>query len=132
MNMNMNMNMNMSLQSLYDFIQNPENKKELTDNNLNPSCILNYYYFTNESFSKGHYYLGGQLKLHIDDVITESHIQEVQSIMKKRNQDDYANYWEYSSCMTHERNFNDFIKIFFYIYNKKKQKMDKEKKGNPS
>lgn len=110
----------MDLQYFYDFIQHPENKKELTDKNLNPSCVLNYYYFAKESYSKGYYYLGGQLKLKIDDIITESHIEEVKKIMNKRTEYDYANFWEYSSCMTHERNFNDFVNIFYFFYEKKR------------
>lgn len=111
----MNLTNSINLRFLYDFIQCPENKKKLTDINLNPSCILNYYNFTKETYSKDHYYLGGQTKLHIDDFITKSHIQEIQKNLKKRNEHDYANYWEYSSCMTHERTFNDFIKIYYYF-----------------
>ena len=110
-----------TLQSLYEFIQIPENKKMLTSNNLDPNTILTYYLYTKESYSNGHYYLGGQIKLGLDDIISKDHIEWVQNKNKERNQDDYANYWEYSSCMTHERTFNDFVKLldFFEDYIKK-------------
>ena len=115
---NNNNNINLSLQFLYDFIQCSHNKKILIDNHLNPSCILNYYYFTKESYSKGKFYLGGQIHLDVDDIITMSHINQVKDIYKTRNEYDYANYWEYSSCMTHERSFKDFIDIFDFLQNK--------------
>ena len=110
-----------TLQSLYEFIQIPENKKMLTSNNLDPNTILTYYLYTKESYSNGHYYLGGQIKLSVDDIISKDHIEWVQNKNKERNQDDYANYWEYSSCMTHERTFNAFVKLldFFEDYIKK-------------
>lgn len=38
-----------TLQSLYDFIQIPENKKILTSNNLDPNTILTYYLNTKGS-----------------------------------------------------------------------------------
>ena len=104
-----------TLQSLYDFIQIPENKKLLTSNNFDPNTILTYYLITKESYSNGHFYLGGQIKLKFDDIISKEHIECVQKINKERNQDDYANYWEYSSCMTHERTFNDFVKLFDFF-----------------
>ena len=101
-----------SLQSLYDFIQIPENKKILTFNNLDPNSILTYYSNTKESYSNGYFYLGGQIKLSLDDIINKEHIKWVQNKNKERAQYDYANYWEYSSCMTHERTFNAFVKLF--------------------
>ena len=104
-----------TLQSLYDFIQIPENKKLLTSNNLDPNTILTYYLNTKESYSNGHFYLGGQIKLKPDDIINKEHIESVQKINKERNQHDYANYWEYSSCMTHERTFNAFVKLFDFF-----------------
>jgi hypothetical protein len=110
-----------TLQSLYDFIQIPENKKLLSFNNLDSNPILTYYLITKESYSKGHFYLGGQIKLKPDDIIRKEHIKWVQKINKERTHHDYANYWEYSSCMTHERTFNDFVKLydFFEEYRKK-------------
>lgn len=111
-----------TLQSLYDFIQIAENKKLLTSNNLDPNTILTYYLNTKESYSNGYFYLGGQLKIGLDDIISKKHIESVQQKNKERNQHDYPNYWEYSNCMTHERIFNDFVKLFdFFEDNIKKE-----------
>ena len=115
-----------TLQSLYDFIQIPENKQILTSNNLDPNTILTYYLNTKESYSNGHFYLGGQIKLKLDDIIRKEHIETVQNKNKERNQDDYSNYWEYASCMTHERTFNDFVKLFDFF-----EDYRKKRKSNP-
>ncbi len=110
-----------TLQSLYDFIQIPENKQILTSNNIDPNTILTYYLNTKESYSNGHFYLGGQIKLKPDVIISKEHIEWVQNKNKEINQYNCVNNWEYSSYITHERTFNDFVKLldFFEDYKKK-------------
>ena len=108
-----------SLQSLYDFIQIPEKKQIFTSNNLDPNTILTYYLITKESYSNGHFYLGGHIELKLDDNISKEHIESIQKTNIERNQHDYANYWEYSSCMSHEKTFNAFVKLFYFFEDNK-------------
>ena len=108
-----------SLQSLYDFIQIPEKKYIFTSNNLDPNTILTYYLITKESYSNGHFYLGGHIKLKLDDNISKEHIESIQNKNIEINQHDYANYWEYSSCMSHEKTFNAFVKLFYFFEDNK-------------
>ena len=75
--------------------------------------------FTKESYSNGHFYLGGQIKLKLDDNISKEHIESIQNKNIERNQHDYANYWEYSSCMSHEKTFNAFVKLFYFFEDNK-------------
>lgn len=109
-----------TLQTLYDFIQNQENKKIIESNNLNPKPIITYYLSTNESYANGYYYLGGQIKLKPDDIISKEHIILIQNKNKELKQTDCVNYWEYCSCMNHEHTFNNFVKMFdFFEFYKK-------------
>ena len=57
-----------TLRQLIDFI--PLNDKEREIYNVKESILQKYLYDTNRSWSGGKYYLGGQIKLDLDDEIT--------------------------------------------------------------
>jgi len=73
--------------------------------------VLNkYIQCSRESWCKGCFYLGGQLKLGIDDEITWNHLAEVQA--KYNAPLDVANSWEMASVQRGERDFSHFRDIY--------------------
>lgn len=99
--------MNISLQYLFEFIQNAKLIQHLYREKMNPQ-VINEYYVAGED-----YYLGGHIKLAVDEVITEAHID---TIMRKREETpDYANSWEYHSVCQHNARFDELVKIIRFI-----------------
>ena len=73
--------------------------------------VLNRYInCSRESWSKGSFYLGGQLKLRIDDEITWNHLAEVQIIYN--NPYDITNSWEFGSIQRGEQDFSHFRDLY--------------------
>ena len=74
-------------------------------------CVLNrYLHCSSESWCKGEYYLGGQVKLRIDDEITWQHLLDVTSIQSQPH--DVANSWEMASIQRSEQEFSHFRDIY--------------------
>ena len=59
------------------------------------NIINKYYNVSTEDWCKNHYYLGGQLKLHITDNITDEHIEFVEK--KNKASSSPVNSWEMAS-----------------------------------
>jgi hypothetical protein len=104
-----------TLQFLYNFIQSSNNRDLLNNNNLHPNSILGYYEVTNKSFSQGYFYLGGQIKLKPNDIISENIIKQIQQKILNRNESDYANSFEKYSCMDHDISFNHCVDIINFL-----------------
>ena len=66
--------MNPTLRKLLDFT--PLNEKEHNIYNINKSILQTYLDNTKSSWSGGKYYLGGQIKLSLDDEITQKLIDK--------------------------------------------------------
>jgi hypothetical protein len=67
--------MNPTLSKLLDFV--PQNDAEIAVYNANTSVLHTYLDNTKSSWSGGKYYLGGQIKLGLDDEITPELIAQV-------------------------------------------------------
>jgi hypothetical protein len=73
--------------------------------------VLNrYIQCSRESWSNGVFYIGGQLKLGIDDEITWQHLADVTSIQSQPH--DIANSWEFASIQRSEQEFSHFRDIY--------------------
>ena len=86
-----------SLQTLKEFAQKTNNSAAL-------ACINKYYEMSIENWCKDHFYLGGQLKLHITEEITQDHIDYVENKYKEAL--DPINSWEQYSFMSSLGEFN--------------------------
>ena len=92
---------------------------EQTNDTSSLYTINSYIKTTEESWSKGKYYLGGQLPLDISEEITDEHIKFVE---EKNASSDYAcNSWENMSMQKSFREM-DVIKLLIdsYIRNRRK------------
>ena len=73
--------------------------------------VLNrYIQCSRETWSKGSFYLGGQVKLGIDDEITWEHIADVTSIQSQPM--DITNSWELGSIQRSGRDFSHFRDLY--------------------
>ena len=80
--------------------------------------VLNrYIQCSRESWSKGCFYLGGQVKLGIDDEITWLHLAEVQG--KISGPMEIANSWEQASIQRSQKDFSHFRDIYLDYLRKK-------------
>ena len=82
--------------------------------------VLNrYIQCSRESWSNGVFYIGGQLKLGIDDEITWQHLVEV-TYMQFRGDSPPINQWELASIQRSEQEFSHFRDLYTdYIRMKK-------------
>ena len=73
--------------------------------------VLNrYIQCSRETWSKGSFYLGGQIKLGIDDEITWEHIADVTSIQSQPM--DISNSWESASVHRSEQELSHFRDLY--------------------
>ena len=73
--------------------------------------VLNrYIQCSRETWSKGSFYLGGQIKLGIDDEITWEHIADVTSIQSQPM--DISNSWEAASVHRSEQELSHFRDLY--------------------
>jgi hypothetical protein len=73
--------------------------------------VLNrYIQCSKESWCLDHFYLGGQLKLHINDDITTDHIKQVKNINEQPFSPD--NSWEHDSIMRSLTQFTYFCQVY--------------------
>jgi hypothetical protein len=74
--------------------------------------VLNrYLHCSRESWCIGGYYLGGQMKLGIDDEITWQHLADVTSIHTEAPQT-VSNNWEMASIQRSEQEFSHFRDLY--------------------
>ena len=74
--------------------------------------VLNRYMnCSKESYSKGKFWLGGQLQLKIDEPITDTHIAHVITINNARS--DPVNQWELASIQRSETDFSEFSFLYY-------------------
>lgn len=95
-----------TLNSLINFV--PENEFESEIFNVNTSVLNKYFKDTKESWSKGKFFLGGQIPMELDEEITFSKINNVREISKQRMNDiGICNSWEMASVYAAERQLNE-------------------------
>ena len=80
---------------------------------MTTDVLDNYLAVTKSSWSNGKYYLGGQLPLELDTIITNKHIEKVYQMNKGAGAP--CNSAEAYSCAQHEKNFTDLLKLLKYI-----------------
>ena len=103
--------MNPSLIQLSEFV--PQNEAEQAIYNVSESeksIIQTYLDDSKSSWAKGKYYLGGQIRLNLDDEITPELLEKVRIIIN--NSDGYyCNSFEYASLLRANNGFNNIEKI---------------------
>jgi len=72
-----------TLNTLLNFIPNNEIERRLF-NNLNKKVLTSYFDNTKRNYCIGMFYLGGQVKMNLDEEITIDKIKEVREIGKQR------------------------------------------------
>lgn len=87
-------------------------------NNDQRNTINKYYEQSKEDWCLDHFYLGGQLELHIDIEITTNHIQEVMDINKKKHEIVPCNSIELYKFESAINNFNHFVCAFNHVISK--------------
>ena len=76
--------------------------------------VLNRYMnCSKESYSKGKFWLGGQLQLKIDEPITDQHFVHVVCRNKFVSSGSPANQWELVSLQRSEVDFSEFRSIYY-------------------
>ena len=109
-----------NLISLLEFIPNGDEERNLF-NTLKKDVLNEYLADTKSTWSKGTFYLGGQIKMNPDEEITLDKIKEVREISKKRliEYGGPCNSWEAASIWRSERQLNEIesiIKVYLKIY----------------
>ena len=118
-------NDNVSLKILMDFLKDYINTDEENDDIklakslidesdlININQVVDYYFDFYKKYNS--YYLGGQIKLDIEDIITKENFQFVDN--KCLSFGDCCNSAEYFSCLSAISKYGDFKKLVD-IYNK--------------
>lgn len=99
--------MNPTLNDLINFV--PQNKTEFIKST--ETVLDEYLSDTKSSWSKGKYYLGGQIKLDPNDVITDELIKKVNAIYSNPSEIYYCNNAEMASVMRSMKNMNEMTVI---------------------
>ena len=99
--------MNPTLNDLINFV--PQNKTEFI---ITTETVLDEYLSdTKSSWSKGKYYLGGQIKLDPNDIITDELIKKVNDIYSDPSKLDYCNSAEMASIWRATRQMKEMTII---------------------
>ena len=99
--------MNPTLNDLINFV--PQTKKEFIKST--ETVLDEYLSDTKSSWSKGKYYLGGQIKLDPNDIITDELIKKVNDIYSNPSEIYYCNNAEMASVIRSMRNMNEMTVI---------------------
>jgi len=98
----------------------PKDEIESKIFNVNKSVLNKYFNDTKESWSKGKFYLGGQIPMHLDEEITFLKIKNVKEITKQKMIDiGVCNSFEMSSVNASARDLNEIeliLKKYQEIY----------------
>ena len=107
-----------TLNTLLNFVPQDENECEIFD--VNKSVLTKYLNDTKESWSKGKFYLGGQIRMETNEEITFLKINNVKKINEQKMIDDgYCNSWEMASVSAAQRQLNEMeiiLKKYQEIY----------------
>jgi hypothetical protein len=100
------------IKDFIDEIPMYENTKHLY-NSINKDALQEYLNDTKKSYSKGQFYLGGQLLMYPDEEITLKKFDEVRDISNKRfiEYGGPSNSFEAASIKNYQNIFNDVEKI---------------------
>jgi hypothetical protein len=101
-----------TLNNMINFV--PKSKQEiLLYNSINKDALQEYLNDTKKSYSKGQFYLGGQLLMYPDEEITLKKFDEVRDISNKRfiEYGGPSNSFEAASIKNYQNIFNDVEKI---------------------
>ena len=101
-----------TLNNMINFV--PKSKQEiLLYNSINKDALQEYLNDTKKSYSKGQFYLGGQLLMYPDEEITLKKFDEVRDISNKRfiEYGGPSNSFEVASIKNYQNIFNDVEKI---------------------
>ena len=99
--------MNPTLNQLINFV--PQNEKEFII--LKETVLSEYLIDTKSTWSGGKYYLGGQIKLDPDDVITDALVKKVNEIYSKPSEMYYCNSAEMASVWRAIRQMSEMTNI---------------------
>ena len=106
-----------TLNNLINFV--PKSKQEiLLYNSINKEALQEYLNDTKKSYSKGQFYLGGQLLMYPDEEITLKKFDEVRDISNKQfiEYGEPCNSFEVASIKNYQNIFNDVEKIVRIYY----------------
>ena len=92
--------MNPSLIQLSDFVPNNEAERSIYNIDAEKYIIQKYIDDTKSSWSKGKYWLGGQINLDPNEPITPELFKKAWKPYLDGSCDDYCNSWEYASVLT--------------------------------
>ena len=99
--------MNPTLNQLINFV--PQNETEFII--LKETVLSEYLIDTKSTWSGGKYYLGGQIKLDPDDVITDALVKKVNEIYSKPSEMYYCNSAEMASVWRAIRQMSEMTNI---------------------
>lgn len=99
--------MNPTLNQLINFV--PQNETEFII--LKETVLSEYLIDTKSTWSGGKYYLGGQIKLDPDDVITDALVKKVNEIYSKPSEMYYCNSAEMASIWRATRQMSEMTNI---------------------
>ena len=95
-----------TLHSLINFVPKDEFESEIF--NVNKSVLTKYFKDTKESWSKGKFYLGGQIPMDLDEEITFSKIKNVKEIQRQKDIDiGFCNSWEMANVNASKTELNE-------------------------
>jgi hypothetical protein len=103
--------MNPSLIQLSQFVPSNDAEREIYNIDTEKYIIQKYIDDTKSSWSKGKYYLGGQLKLDPNDPITPELIKKAWKPFLDGSCNDYCNSFEYASILGAKRGLESIVKI---------------------
>lgn len=99
--------MNPTLNQLINFV--PQNETEFII--LKETVLSEYLIDTKSTWSGGKYYLGGQIKIDPDDVITDALVKKVNEIYSKPSEMYYCNSAEMASMRISMRQMSEMTNI---------------------
>jgi len=107
----------LTLNSLLNFVF--ENEEEREAFNKYSKVLSEYLANTKEKYYNGHYYFGGQIKLHPDDEISLKTVEKVREITAKRliEYGGPCNSWEAASIYNSERRLNEMENLIKTVNN---------------
>jgi hypothetical protein len=95
-----------TLNTLLNFVPKDEFESEIF--NVNKSVLTKYFKDTKESWSKGKFYLGGQIPMDLDEEITFSKIKNVKEIQRQKDIDiGFCNSWEMANVNASKTELNE-------------------------
>ena len=106
-----------TLNSLLNFVC--ENAEEREAFNKYSKVVSEYHNNTKEKYYGGHYYFGGQIRLHPDDEISLKTVEKVRQINKQKEIElgGPCNSWEAASMWNADRQLNEMENLLKTVLN---------------